>query len=138
MKLNAFDTAAFSMQSSWYPQVRSDSGVALESDLGWTKTDWMLWGGATSSSSTMSMFINDLHSYLANGLNDVPFSDGYYVSGWISGTYYDYKARPVVGGEWSAMAVLGCFRLHKAYIWYMEHSCKRAFGQGDRSCGGSA
>lgn len=109
MKLNTFDTAAFSMQSSWYPQVRSDSAVALDSNLGWVKTDWMLWAGATNSPSTMSMFVNDLHSYLANGLNDVPFSDRYYVTGEVSGTYYDYKARPVVGGEWSAMAVQGTF-----------------------------
>ena len=57
MKLNTFDTAAFSMQSSWYHQVRSASGVPLDSDLGWTKTDWMLWAGATSSFSTMSMFV---------------------------------------------------------------------------------
>jgi hypothetical protein len=109
MKLNTFDAAAFSMQSSWYPQVRFDSAVALDSDLGWAKTDWMLWAGATSSPSTMSMFVNDLHSYLANGLNDVPFSDRYYVTGEVSGTYYDSKARPVVGGEWSAMAVQGTF-----------------------------
>jgi len=39
MKLNTFDTAAFSMQSSWYPLARSHSAVALDSDLGWTKTD---------------------------------------------------------------------------------------------------
>jgi hypothetical protein len=108
MKLNTFDTAAFSMQSSWYHQVLSASGVPLHSDLGWTKTDWMLWTGATSSFSTMSMFINDIHSYLADRLNDVPVSDRYYISGGISGTYYDYKALPVVG-EWSAMAVQGTF-----------------------------
>jgi hypothetical protein len=65
--------------------------------------------GATSSSSTMIMFINDIHSYLTNGLNDVPFGGRYYISSGTLGMYYDYKARPVVGGEWSAMAVQGTF-----------------------------
>jgi hypothetical protein len=58
---------------------------------------------------------NDIHSYLANGLSDVPFNDRYYISSRISSTYYNYKARPVVGGEWSAMAVQGKpLRLYKA------------------------
>jgi len=46
---------------------------------------------------------------LANGLNDVPFSDRFYVSGGISGTYYNYKAQPVAGDEWSVMAIQGTF-----------------------------
>jgi hypothetical protein len=72
IKLNTFDASAYAMQSSWYTQVRSDAGVALDGALEWTKTDWMLWAGAASSASTMSMFVDGVHAYLANGMNDVP------------------------------------------------------------------
>jgi len=109
MKLNTFSASAYDMQSSWYPQVRSLGGLALDSALDWTKTDWMLWAGATSSKDTMNIFVNDLHSYLSSGLNQVPFSDKYDVQGGNTGKFDGYKARPVVGGEWSAMALQGRF-----------------------------
>jgi hypothetical protein len=108
LKLNTFNTTAFSMMSSFYPTVRSPGGVPLDSRLDWTKTDWNLWAAATSSKETSDMFINDLHAYLANGLNTAPFSDRYHVntnSGAVIGQSFDYRARPVVGGEWSILAL---------------------------------
>jgi hypothetical protein len=109
MGLKTFPQAAYDMQSSYYPKIRSPGGVALDSALDWAKTDWMLWAGATSSRETMGMFVDDVHAYLANGLNWVPFGDKYNVKGGAKGKYDGYKARPVVGGEWSAMAMQGRF-----------------------------
>jgi Domain of unknown function (DUF1793)/Domain of unknown function (DUF4965) len=107
MKLETFDPAAFEMQSSWYRKVRSDAGLALDSKLDTAKTDWMMWAGTTSSPDTLKMAVDDLHAYLGNGLNNVPFGDKYIVRGQKAGEDDAFKARPVVGGEWSAVALQG-------------------------------
>ena len=109
MKLKTFNPSVFALQSSWYPQVRSLEGVALDSELDWTKTDWSLWVGAMSSNDTMTMIVEDVHDFLSNRLNHVPFSDKYDVQGNNIGKYDGFKARPVVGGHWSAMALQGVF-----------------------------
>ncbi len=111
MKLNTFNTSAFDMQSSWYSTVRSEAGVALDNELEWAKTDWQLWPGATSSNSTMKMFVDDLHAYLGNGKDsamcclviDTLFQGKRLESGMI------IRRGRWLGVEWSAMALQGRF-----------------------------
>lgn len=108
MGLNTFSSSAYDMQSVWYPQVRATAGVALDSLLDWAKTDWQLYAGAMGNAMTLSMFVDDIHTYLSNGLNDAPFSDRYVVSTPdVPGDYIQYRNRPVVGGEWTAIALDG-------------------------------
>ena len=42
LDLRTFPTAAYAMQSSYYPSVRAAAGVALDSRVDWGKTDWMM------------------------------------------------------------------------------------------------
>lgn len=108
LNLNTFNSSAYEMQSAWYPQVRATAGVALDSVLDWAKTDWQLYAGSMGNAKTLAMFVDDVHTYLSNGLNDAPFSDRYFVnSPDTAGAYSQYRNRPVVGGEWAAMALLG-------------------------------
>ncbi|KAI4146366.1 MAG: hypothetical protein L6R39_003472, partial [Caloplaca ligustica] len=81
------------------------------------KTDWQLFSAAIASSpSTRNLFINDIHAFIANGLNTVPFSDRYFVKpgptdtggAAVVGGYDAYKARSTVGGHFAVLAkVLG-------------------------------
>lgn len=111
--LNTFPTAASSMQSSWYEKVRASGGVALDSAEDWGKTDWMTWSAAlagTGQPKIRDMLINDVHAFLTNGLNDVPFSDKFFVKNKatdVEGHWDGYKNRPVVGGHLALLALEG-------------------------------
>lgn len=109
LNLTTFNASAYEMQGQWYKNVRQEAGVPLDSEMNWGKTDWMLWVGSIAGDHhVMDMFVDDVHAFLTNGLNDVPFSDRYYTDGDEAGVWSgNYQARPVVGGEWSAMALLG-------------------------------
>ena len=91
LKLNTFPTEALAMQTSYYPTVRQEAGIALDSNVGiWGKTDWMIFAAATamapgvSNEGVRDMLVDDVHTYMANGKNQVPFSDRYYVSSLLS------------------------------------------------------
>ena len=57
----------------------------------------------------MKMFVDNIHNFLTDGLNQAPFSDKFDVRGANIGKYDESKARPVVGGHWTAMALHGVF-----------------------------
>ena len=108
LKLRTFSQAAFDMQAAYYPTRRDDAGVALDNRVPWSKTDWMLFSGASSpgpNNSTQIMFINDVHQFISNGLNDAPFSDRFFVKGSQAGRSDDFRARPVVGGHFAVLAL---------------------------------
>ncbi|KAK4549818.1 hypothetical protein LTR36_005119 [Oleoguttula mirabilis] len=114
--LNTFPTAALAMQTSYYPSVRKPAGVALDSSLDWGKTDWMIFAAATAmaqgvgNEGVRDMFVEDVHSFVSNGLNPIPFSDKYFVensAGDVQGEWNGYRNRPVVGGHFALMALDG-------------------------------
>ncbi|KAK4964111.1 hypothetical protein LTR28_004048 [Elasticomyces elasticus] len=114
--LNTFPPAAYAMQSSFYASVRKQAGVALDSALTWGKTDWMIWAAATAMApgvenvGVRDMFIDDVSTYLTNGLNAVPFSDRFFVTqndSTPAGSAFAYRARPVVGGHFGLLALRG-------------------------------
>lgn len=122
MGLGTFNHSAYTMQSNFYPTVRATAGVPLDSELDWSKTDWQLWAGSTGSAAAglgagiahpvRDMFINDVHAFLTNAqpVNTEPFSDRYFVAPPdVPGAFDGYRARPVVGGEWSEIALHGVF-----------------------------
>ena len=110
LKLGTFPQAAFDMQAAYYPTVRAAGGVPLDSRVPWGKTDWMQFAGAASpgrANGTREMFIEDVHRFVSNGLNQVPFSDQWNVAGDRNGRALGWRARPVVGGHFAHLAMTG-------------------------------
>ncbi|KAK0247167.1 hypothetical protein LTS09_017689 [Friedmanniomyces endolithicus] len=108
--------ATYAMQSSYYPTVRMPRGIPLDSLVGLGKTDWMMFAAATAVApgvgnvGVRDMLIDDVHAFMANGINAVPFSDKFHLrdSGTIvKGAWSQYKARLVVGGHSAIMALDG-------------------------------
>ena len=82
LDLNVFPDTIYANQSAFYPTVRSEAGVAIDGEVQWGKTDWQIWAaGSKADTSTRDLFINDLHDYISNGKNTMPFSDRYWVAG---------------------------------------------------------
>ncbi|KXT00156.1 hypothetical protein AC578_3299 [Pseudocercospora eumusae] len=114
LNLETFPPEAHTLQSAYYPSVRAESGVALDSRVNWGKTDWMLWAAAVAQRSgnedVKDMFVDDVHAFISNGQSTIPFGDRFYVSTSGSdeaGTWDSYRARPVVGGHFALMALNG-------------------------------
>ena len=114
--LSTFPVEAYGMEANYYPKVRSELGVALDSTVNWGKTDWMHFAAATAMASgvdnegTRDMLIDDVHAFLTNGGSYVPFSDNFFVEtngSDVAGTFNLYRARPVVGGHFALMALNG-------------------------------
>jgi hypothetical protein len=61
------------------------------------------------------MFVDDIHAYVANRKNNVPFSDKFWTESKVGrdgreheiGTHDGYKARPVAGGHFALLALDG-------------------------------
>jgi hypothetical protein len=121
LKLNTFPTEAYRMQTDFYPTIRKEAGVPLDSRDSWAKTDWMVFAAATAMAPGVSdegvrdMFINDIHAYISNGKNDAPFSDKFWTESKLGldgkeheiGSYDGYRARPVAGGHFALLALEG-------------------------------
>jgi hypothetical protein len=121
LKLNTFSAEAYNMQTNFYPTVRKEAGVPLDSRDSWAKTDWMVFAAATAmapgatNEGVRDMFIDDIHAYMSNGKNNVPFSDKFWTESKLGldgkqheiGTYDGYRARPVAGGHFALLALEG-------------------------------
>ena len=116
LKLNTFPTEAYAMETNFIPNLRMERGVALDSRVDWGKTDWMHFAAATAMAPSVKnegvrdMLVNDVHAFLTNGQNDVPFGDNFFVETNgidVAGLYNTYRARPVVGGHFALMALDG-------------------------------
>lgn len=115
LNLSTFSQAVYDMESAWYPKVRSEDGVALDSRQWWAKTDWNIWCAGTSQKATRDMFVNDLWAFTSNKLNSWPLSDRYVVANRASngrapvpvGREFALRARPTVGGHFALLALKG-------------------------------
>ncbi|MCJ1463316.1 hypothetical protein MMC07_001923 [Pseudocyphellaria aurata] len=110
LKLGTFPQAAFDMEAAFYPSVRAEAGVPIDSRTTICNTGWMLFAGASSpgpNNATRDLFINDIHAFISNGLNTQPFGDVYFVTGSKSGKAVRNRARPVVGGHFAPLALQG-------------------------------
>jgi hypothetical protein len=52
LNLSTFPSAAYEMESSFYPTIRSQGGVGLDNRQNWGKTDWNIWAAGPGSNST--------------------------------------------------------------------------------------
>ncbi|KAI9734614.1 MAG: hypothetical protein M1834_002215 [Cirrosporium novae-zelandiae] len=107
LNLDIFPDSLYTMQSNFLPTVRQEAGVPLDSRVDWTKTDWDSWIAAISTNKTRDMYINDIHAYLRNGKNDVPFADRFAVSGPKMGHHELTKCRPATGAHFALIALEG-------------------------------
>lgn len=110
LKLGTFPQAALDMEAAYYPRVRAPGGVPLSSKTAYGKTDWMNFAAAASpgaNNATRELLVNDVHAYIANGLNQVPLSDEFTVSGAGVGKNLGFRARPTVGGHFATLALQG-------------------------------
>jgi len=108
--LNVFPDEAYNATSEFYPTVRGTAGVPLDGSLGWGQTNWQAFAAATVSGDTREIFISDLHTYMANGLNTAPFSDRYWVEAsgsYFAGESYSFRARPTLGSHFALAALSG-------------------------------
>lgn len=81
LSLNIFNASTLNAESAFYRKVRSNPGVAFDSDLDWARVDIQMWAAAAASKSTQSMFISGLHTYIAGGgSGDHPFNDQRHVN----------------------------------------------------------
>ncbi|KAK7744441.1 hypothetical protein SLS53_003325 [Cytospora paraplurivora] len=109
LNLGIVSPEVYDMQSEWYPTVAQVFGVPLDSRHHYTKSDWELWTAATVSPETRRLFVNSIAYWLNFTSTGYPFSDLYEV---IDTGYYPvvpneitFKARPVVGGHFSLLAL---------------------------------
>lgn len=111
LKLATFPQAALDMEAAYYPQVRAAAGVPLSSKTAYGKTDWMNLAAAASpgvNNATRELLVNDVHAFVANGLNQVPLSDEFTVqAGAGVGKNLGFRARPTVGGHFASLALQG-------------------------------
>ena len=113
LNLSTFPAEAFEMETTYYPTIRAEAGIPLDSRVDLGKTDWMHFAAAyTTNTMTRDIFINDVHAFIsqASNNNQVPFSDRYFVTGDQGnpvGGYSAFRARPVVGGHFASLALNG-------------------------------
>lgn len=110
LNLSTFPQSAYDMESTYYPTIRKQGGVALDNRQWWAKSEWNIWCAGTSNDSTRDMFIDDIWTFISNGKNTWPFSDRWVVSpnrGKVVGTEFALRARPTVGGHFALLALLG-------------------------------
>jgi len=112
--LDIFPDEVYNATTDFYPTVRGTAGVPLDGGISWGQTNWQSFVAATVTGEARDLFVNDLHAYLANGLNTAPWSDRYWVeasNGYSAGQSYSFRARPTLGSHFALAALSG------ASIW---------------------
>lgn len=95
----------YDQQSAFYPTIRRELGVPLDTRALWTKSDWEMFCAAIASTETRDMFIKDLVNWVKTTTTGLPFTDLFETpTGKFPGGI-QFKARPVVGGMFSLLAL---------------------------------
>ncbi|KAK0558194.1 hypothetical protein OC844_005345 [Tilletia horrida] len=108
--LSLVPKSIYNLQDAYYPQVRKEYGVPLDSRFNWAKTDWQMFSAANAlTDKVRDMFIEDLYKFASDRLTDVPFPDLIETtSGDMPKPPFDFAiqffARPVVGGHFALLA----------------------------------
>ncbi|TGO80825.1 hypothetical protein BPOR_1677g00010 [Botrytis porri] len=108
LDLSTFPDAAYTMQENYYPTIRSDGGVALDSRQAWAKSDWNIWTAGTTTGAVRQSFVDDIWAFISNGKNSWPLSDRWTVK--VDGSTEEgieeaLSARPTVGGHFALLAL---------------------------------
>jgi hypothetical protein len=92
-------------QSAFYPTIRQPFGVPLDTRAAWTKSDWQMFCAAIASTETRDMFIKDLVNWVNTTPTSLPFTDLFQTDTGKIPEGIQFKARPVVGGMFSLLAL---------------------------------
>lgn len=102
--LNFVPERIYTIQSEFYPTVALAYGVPLDTRHNWVKSDWELWAAAIADESTRDLFIGLHAHWLDTTSQTTPYGD--LLDGDTGGyTTAEFKARPVVGGLFSLLAL---------------------------------
>ncbi|VCU40324.1 Bgt-3378-2 [Blumeria graminis f. sp. tritici] len=96
----------YDMQSAFYPTVKKQFGVPLDTRHAYTKSDWEMWTAAISSDETKALFISDLAKWLGATPTNVGFTDLYDTeTGDFAINVTHFASRPVVGGHFALLSL---------------------------------
>ncbi|KAH7101372.1 DUF1793-domain-containing protein [Auriculariales sp. MPI-PUGE-AT-0066] len=104
---NIFPQSIYDMQTAWYKPKVQTYGLILDTRNTWAKTDWATWVAAISDDDLKHTLIKSIVNYAANGRNNAPFGDLYYVP---EGKQNGFRARPVAGGHLALVSKPARFR----------------------------
>lgn len=94
--LNVFGDAVVSTELKYYLRKQNPYGVPLDSRMGYTKTDWILWTGAMAPSvEEFRKFMLPVYRFYNDTPDRIPMGD------WVNTdvpTFVGMQARSVVGG----------------------------------------
>ncbi|KAI9711265.1 MAG: hypothetical protein M1820_002252 [Bogoriella megaspora] len=125
--LDTFPDSVFEDQTEFYPTVRAAEGVPIDDGANWGKTDWDSWVAAyATSTTTRDLFVNDIHAYISNGLNNMPFSDKYNLAGADAGKG-QFRARPTVGAHFAIWAASKEATAHRRWMLPETSSPMRSY-----------
>ncbi|CAK4031781.1 probable glutaminase [Lecanosticta acicola] len=100
-------TSIYRMQSNYYPTMNKRLGVPLDTRSPRVKSDWEMFCAAIAGPETREMFMRDLVTMINETPTSGPLTDlfdantGEYALGLLG----PFKARPVVGGFFSLLAL---------------------------------
>ena len=92
-------------QSAFYPSVALRYGVPLDTRHTWTKLDWQLFCAAIAGQSTRDLFIGDIATWIGQTRAGYPMPDLYIADSGDVTFQPPFRARPVVGGSFSLLAL---------------------------------
>ena len=95
----------YTLQSSWYDNVHQSYGLPLDSRHLYTKSDWQLWAAAVSSPETRDEIVQSMGRWVNETSTDRAMTDLYDTEGSGGFPGITFKARPVVGGLFSVLAL---------------------------------
>lgn len=106
LNTNLVPQDVYDMQSAFYPTVKENYGVPLDTRNRYlTKSDWELFCASIASVETRDLFISDLAKWVNETPTSKPFTDLYQTSDGSFPPGLEFKARPVVGGLFALLVL---------------------------------
>ena len=97
-KRNNIPNNAMQTEVKYYLKKQNKFGLPLDSRKDYTKSDWIMWTAAmTSTDKDFQAFVDPLYKYINETESRVPISDWHDTK---TGHMTGFKARSVIGGYW--------------------------------------
>ncbi|KAF1846969.1 glutaminase GtaA [Cucurbitaria berberidis CBS 394.84] len=103
LDLKLVSQEVYDIQSNFYPTIKQNYGVPLDTRNGYTKADWEIFSAAVASIETRDMFISSLAKWVNETPTSKPFTDLYKTDDGAFPPNIEFKARPVVGGMFALL-----------------------------------
>lgn len=104
LDLNFVPQEVYDIQSNFYPTVKNQYGVPLDTRSRYqTKGDWEMFCAAIASNDTKHMFIDSVAKWVQETPSNKPFSDLYQTNDATQVAGIDFHARPVIGGMFALL-----------------------------------